>query len=151
MCHILYQLTYIKIQDLHWKQIPVRVTSQIPVITVKKNRSTRVKWRDISRGQPEETQVFKHKQVRWECNLCKSAFAAKETLKGKNSKNAQKLRFSVQYVEMFNEQEISTNTSWWSMRKMTRDVTRHIKADEHCDICEKIALLWKISTTKRSK
>ena len=38
-------------------------------------------------GQPEETQVFKHEQVRWECNLCKSAFAAKETLKGTNSRN----------------------------------------------------------------
>ena len=34
---------YIKIQDLHWKQIPVRVTSQIDVIAVKKNHSTRVK------------------------------------------------------------------------------------------------------------
>ena len=149
MYHILYP------SNLHQDSRPTLKTNSprvtIPVIPAKNNRSTRVKWRDISRGHMKKHKYSINEQVRWECNFCKSAFVAKETLTGKNSKNAKKLRFPVQYVEMLNEQEISTNTSWWSMREMTRDVTRHIEANECCDICEKITLVWKISTTKRSK
>ena len=128
-------------------------TWRLGVIIVKEDHSTRVKWRDRFWGQNEETQVFNT----WANPVSKSSVISanlpccKGILKGKNSKKTKKLRFPVQYVEMWNQQEISTNTSWWSMREMTRDVMRHIEANEHCDICEKIALVWKISTAKRSK
>ena len=105
-------------------------------------------------GNLKKHKYSTHKQIWWESNLCKSAFAAKETLKSTNSNDVNKSRFPSQYVEIFNKQENSTKTSWWIMREITRDVTRHIEANKRCyecDICEKIALVWKISTTKRSK